>query len=105
MSNDVPCGKCQNYDPILGPGEKETKRGWCTMRSVYPHSEGPGQVFPAGVDRVNAGELAQPFIVKKNYTHPTCEMVRRTNVNLAEEKLKKQVAVTTPVKGGRRVHT
>jgi len=105
MTNDVPCGQCHNYDPILGSGEKETKRGWCTVRNKYPHQEGPGQVFPAGVQRVNEGELAKPFIVKKVYTHPTCALARRTNVDQAKDKLQKQVAASTPKKGGRRVHT
>jgi hypothetical protein len=103
--NAVPCGHCKNYDPILGSGEKETRRGWCVPRSKYAHREGPGQVFPAGVQRVGPKELAQPFIVKKDYTHPTCELARSSALDAVEEKKKKQIAATTPTKNGRRVHT
>lgn len=65
MANTIPCGKCKFYDIILGSYEKKTKRGWCTKRSKYPFREGPGQVFPAGVERLtDPTQMAQPFIVQ-----------------------------------------
>ena len=60
--NDKPCGECQHFDVIIR-GKRETKHGWCAKKSKYPAKEGPGQVFPEGVERVGNGELAQPVIV------------------------------------------
>jgi hypothetical protein len=100
--NDKPCGGCKNYDPILGSGERPKRRGWCIPRSLYPAEEGPGQIFPAGVKRVNAGELAKPYIVKKDYVHPMCGLYKVAENDAAALKASKQVAATT--KGGRRVH-
>lgn len=102
--NELPCGQCKNYDPILGPNERETRRGWCIPRSVYPFKEGPGQVFPVGVKHVAKGQLAQPYVVKKDYVHPTCEYVRATTVNQVDEKKKQQLARITG-KDGRVVHS
>lgn len=76
MSNTLPCGKCAHYDPLLGSNEKDTGMGWCAKRSVYPHKEGPGQVFPPGVARVAFGELARPFITKKGDVVAPCEHAR-----------------------------
>lgn len=70
--NDKPCKDCVNYDPINTV--KNGKRGWCAKKSVYPHKEGPGQVFPRGVARVAAGELAKPFIVKGAGIQENCEL-------------------------------
>jgi hypothetical protein len=70
--NKLKCSLCVHYDPILGPNEKDTKRGWCAKKSFYPTYEGPGQVFPRGVARVNKGELAKPFIVKKDQVVAAC---------------------------------
>jgi hypothetical protein len=102
--NELPCGKCKNYDPILGPNERETRRGWCIPRSKYAHKEGPGQVFPPGVARVGPKELAQPYIVKKDFVHSMCEHARPTDTDPVEEKQKRQVEATTQ-RSGRRVHT
>lgn len=102
--NDLPCGQCRNYDPILGPNERETRRGWCIPRSKYPHKEGPGQVFPPNVTRVGPKELAQPYIVKKDYVHLMCEFARQTDLNPVEEKQRKQAAASTRP-DGRRAHT
>lgn len=93
--NDLPCGQCKNYDPILGPDERETRRGWCIPRSKYPFQEGPGQVFPAGVARVSKGNLAEPYIVKKDYVHPMCSHARTTNINSVEAKQRQQLAAVT----------
>ena len=35
MANKLPCGQCAHYDPILR-GTRETHRGTCVKRSVYP---------------------------------------------------------------------
>ena len=77
--NDQPCETCNHFDPILrgnpAGGHKETNSAWCSKRSVYPFKEGPGQVFPDGVARVESGAtLAKPFIVKKGQIESTCKM-------------------------------
>jgi len=90
MPTDFCCGECANYDPILGPGEKETKRGWCIPRSKYPAVEGPGQVFPPGVARVSIGEIAKPYIVKKRDVITACELSKKTNTDPYVEKKKSQ---------------
>lgn len=102
--NELPCGNCKNYDPILGPGERETRRGWCIPRSKYAHKEGPGQVFPPGVERVGPKELAEPYIVKKDYVHPMCEHAKSTDLDPVEEKKKRQIEATTR-SSGQRAHT
>ena len=102
--NELPCGECKNYDPILGPGERETRRGWCIPRSAYAYKEGPGQVFPPGVARVGPKELARPYLVKKDYIHPMCEYAKTTDVDSVEEKKKRQIEATTR-SSGQRVHT
>ena len=102
--NDIPCGKCLRFDPILGPNEKATRRGQCIPRSKYPYREGPGQVFPPGVERVGPMEPARPYIVRKEQVVAMCAFAKRVDYDLAEEKKKKQVAVTTR-KDGKRVHT
>jgi hypothetical protein len=90
MPTEHTCGECANYDPILGPGEKETKRGWCIPRSVYPAVEGPGQVFPPGVKRAKKGELAKPYIVKKYDLLPGCDLSKKTDLDPYVEKKKSQ---------------
>jgi hypothetical protein len=104
--NDIPCGQCKKFDPILNPEDvkRKPRRGMCIPRSKYPHQEGPGQVFPPGVERVGPGELAQPFIVRRDQIVGPCEFARRTNADPVEEKRKQQIAVTTR-KNGKRVHT
>lgn len=88
--NKLVCGLCRYYDPILSSGEKETKRGMCSLRSIYPSHEGPGQVFPTGVRRAKTGDLAEPFIVKKDQLIAPCEDARPSRSNPVEEKKKKQ---------------
>jgi len=102
MSNDLPCGKCAHYDPILGPKEKETKRGWCAKKSVYPTIEGPGQVFPKGVQRqAKATDMAKPVIVRKVQVVPACPYVKPASVlNAVQQKKESQVVRD---KHGRRV--
>ena len=90
MSNALPCGQCAHYDPLLGSNEKDTEMGWCAKRSVYPFQEGPGQVFPTGVLRVNQGELAHPFIVKKGSVITPCEQARLALDDTVEKKRQSQ---------------
>ena len=90
MSNNLRCGQCVHYDPLLGPNEKDTGMAWCAKRSVYPHQEGPGQIFPLGVTRVAFGELARPFITKKDSVISPCEYARQTNDNAVEKKRQAQ---------------
>jgi hypothetical protein len=98
--NELPCGKCLNYDPVLGPGEKNTRKGWCIKRSKYPFMEGPGQVFPKGAQRVEKGQLAEPYIVREKQVVATCADVRATSKDAVKAK---QEAQTNRDKGGRRV--
>lgn len=102
--NELPCGLCKLFDPILGSGEKKTRRGWCIPRSVYAHQEGPGQVFPEGVKRAAPGELAKPFIVKRDQVIAPCDFVRKADFDPVEEKQKQQAAAGTRA-DGRRVHS
>lgn len=96
--NKLLCGACRYFDPILSTGEKETRRGMCSLRSVYPSHEGPGQVFPNGVRRAKTGDLAEPFIVKKDQLVPVCESARPSNVDPVAEK-KKQTQKTLTKRG------
>jgi len=70
--NNLPCGKCVNYDPILGSGEKHIKKGWCVKKSKYPAHEGPGQSFPKDAQRVEHGQLAEPYIVREDQVVIPC---------------------------------
>lgn len=78
--NDKPCETCQHYDAVMRgmPGGKgglrETNWAWCAKRSKYPSKEGPGQKFPAEVSRVEEGDLAAPFIVKRGQVVANCDM-------------------------------
>lgn len=103
--NDVPCGQCKKFDPILNPEDvkRKPRRGMCIPRSKYPHTEGPGQTFPAGVERVASGELAKPYIVRRDQVVPTCDYVKRAEADPTDEKRKQQIAATTR-KDGRRIH-
>jgi hypothetical protein len=86
--NSLPCGKCKYYDPILSHEEKDSGMAWCSMRSKYPHKEGPGQFFPAGVERVEEGVLAKPFIVKKTEVKDGCPFVMKASSDPTKEKQK-----------------
>ena len=90
--NDMPCGLCANYDPRLGPKYKDTKRGNCVARAKYPFKEGPGQVFPPKAKRVKEGELAEPFLVKKDQVVASCEHAKPSNVE-DSAKAKRQAVV------------
>lgn len=69
--NTYACKKCVHYDRI-GDEEKKSRHGWCAKKSLYPHKEQPGQVFPLNVRRVKAGSLAKPVIVAGNEVQVHC---------------------------------
>lgn len=70
---------------------RETVWGWCTHRSVYPTQEGPGQKFPEGVRRAEAGELAKPYIVKKGQVVLHCYDHVERQPRLSKVELLKQL--------------
>lgn len=75
--NSKPCKDCANYAPIkVGDGKKQARRGWCSVKSVYPAQEQPGQIFPPGVRRAQPGELAKPVIVVGNEVQSHCDQFR-----------------------------
>lgn len=80
------CGSCEHYDPVLR-GTKETKWGWCAKKSVYPAKEGPGQLFPVGVKRVEGGALAEPCIVRKEQIVPNCPVYTIRKVRPSKQEL------------------
>lgn len=98
--NKLECGKCKEYDPIIGPNEKRTRRGMCVPRSKYPYQEGPGQIFPPGVKRVARGELSEPFIVREKQVISQCTHAKPAAYDPYEEKKKNQAVFDND---GRRV--
>lgn len=89
--NNLPCGKCVNYDPRLGSNFKDTRRGYCIARSLYPHKEGPGQLFPPQAQRVGKGELAKPFLVKKDQVVEPCTFAKPSGIEDPAEAKRKAV--------------
>jgi len=94
--NDKPCDTCEHFDPVMRGqtakgGVRETRWGWCAKRSKYPTYEGPGQMFPAGVERVAQGELAQPFILSKGQVQSNCSMYTPRTARLSKAALLKQM--------------
>ncbi len=73
--NASPCGLCMNFDPIY-VGGKLKRHGRCAVKSHYPAQEGPGQLFPPGVRRVEPGQLAKPHIVAKDEVVSACGQFR-----------------------------
>jgi hypothetical protein len=65
---------------MSGKGLKETIWGWCAVKSVYPFKEGPGQVFPPNVARVEDPAMpAKPHIVQRGQVVEGCsKYVKRT---------------------------
>ena len=84
--NNKNCGACNNFDPVLR-GTKDTSWGWCASKSEYPATEGPGQIFPLGVKRVEAGVPAKPFIVKKNQVVTNCTVFLAKKAQLSKQDL------------------
>lgn len=101
--NDKPCDTCEHYDPVMrgrsaGGGLKETNWAWCAKRSKYPSKEGPGQKFPAGVERAEAGAMAEPCIVRKGQVVTNCRTYAERSAKLSKADLLKQLQEKT---GGR----
>lgn len=69
--NTNKCETCEHFDAVIR-GTKTTTWGWCAKRSEYPATEGPGQIFPIGVKRVDAGQPAKPFIVRQEQVVGNC---------------------------------
>lgn len=82
----IPCGKCANYDAMLASMGKDTKKGWCAVKSLYPTKEGHNQVFPTGCQRVEAGKLAVPYIVKVDQIVTSCPSARETTQDMVAAK-------------------
>ena len=76
--NTLKCKDCKNYDVIRSGKTKTPRHGWCSVKSVYPFKEGPGQVFPDGVRRVaSATTPAKPEIVAGDGIVSNCTRVAR----------------------------
>ena len=73
----VPCGKCANFDAVIGPNHKITAHGWCAKQSKYPHTDPPTHPAPQGAERVERGELAEPRIVRAVDVFEHCPFVAR----------------------------
>jgi hypothetical protein len=72
-----PCATCYHFDRIVfGDGTRKPRHGWCAAKSIYPHAEQQGQVFPPGVKRAASGALASPVIVAADEAVPNCPYYR-----------------------------
>lgn len=94
MLNNKPCDTCNFFDPILKGGQKglkETEWAWCAKKSVYPLKEGPGQLFPPNVTRVEkASDPARPVILRKGEVKSNCDMhTPRKALHTKQDLLKK----------------
>jgi len=77
VMNTKPCSSCFYFDRIIfGDGTRKPRHGWCAIKSIYPHKEQEGQVFPAGVKRAAPGALASPVIVTIDEVVPHCPSYR-----------------------------
>lgn len=74
--NNLPCGKCREYDAIIGSRQVPTGYGRCVPKSVYPTQEGPGQRFPPGAKRAAEGAMPKLEVVKKNEVVPHCLLAK-----------------------------
>jgi hypothetical protein len=67
-TNSLPCKQCVHFDQKYKGSPDGIPRpawyGWCAVRSVYPHQELEGQVFPSEVKRAAHGQVPKPFVVK-----------------------------------------
>lgn len=103
-NNEIKCGDCVNYDPIMSAKRKRpSARGWCIARSKYPHTEAADQSFPPTAVRVNEGELAQPFIVRQLLVLQSCNMAKPATADAGVAKTKAVIAKTTGQDGKRRL--
>jgi hypothetical protein len=92
--NSNKCGTCDFFDPIMRGTNKsvrETNHGWCAKKSIYPRKEGPGQMFPAGVARMETDEPAKPFIVRVDQVVSNCKEFVGKRVKPSKEALLKKL--------------
>ena len=76
--NKMKCHECRFFDLITNARVPNPSHGWCAKRSEYPAKEGPGQVFPEGVKRVeDADAPAKPYIIHRNAVISQCTMAER----------------------------
>ena len=75
MPNALKCKDCRFYDRIGAKGRGPDTHGRCAAKSAYPAKEGPGQVFPDNVRRVEEGALSKPFIVEGDKVIASCTHV------------------------------
>jgi len=72
---DFPCRDCVYFDQqhkLVRGAPTPVWFGHCAKRSVYPHKELEGQVFPVGVKRSKHGELASMKIVRPDEVQHGC---------------------------------
>lgn len=95
MLNDKPCDGCKHFDPVMrgnNKGLRSTAWAWCAKHSVYPKTEGPGQIFPVGAKRMtDADKPAQPKIVRKGEVVSNCMDFNPQKAVLSKEELLKKV--------------
>ena len=76
--NNLKCSECKYYAPIKSGRSKNSFHGWCSVKSLYPFKEGPGQVFPPGVRRVESPDTpAKPEIVEGAKVVKNCTQVKK----------------------------
>jgi len=83
MANQIPCGKCLLYHPLLKPlrrkegGFKNLKRGHCLDRTIYAKNKPGKPVYPkyAKVKELPFGRH-QVVMVKPDEVVPFCTAVK-----------------------------
>lgn len=72
-ANQRPCSECTRFSAIsIAGGRRHARHGWCTLKSVYPYDEKPGEVIPEGVRRAAPGERPKPHIVVGHEVQKSC---------------------------------
>lgn len=92
--NNHKCAECDFFDPIMrgtNKSTRETNHGWCAKKSVYPKKEGPGQIFPPGVRRMETSEPAKPFIVRVDQVVSNCQEFVTKRIKASKEALLKKL--------------
>ena len=82
---DKPCDQCKHYDPIKVGKDKTARHGWCSLKSIYPNKEMPGQTFPPGVKRAAVGDRATPVIMVGSECAKACHDFTDKPVNPAKK--------------------
>jgi len=93
--NEHKCEDCNHFDPVMrgnNKGLRQTDWAWCAKKSIYPVNEGPGQKFPAGVQRMtDPDKPAEPKIVKKGEVVSNCTDFMEKRQVLSKEDLLSKV--------------